>query len=259
MLRSVKNLSGYRISAEDGNIGRVKQFYFDDEQWTVRYLVVKTGWWIFGRKVLVSPLFFKGVDWVDQSIELNLTKDKIKKSPRAYTRKPVSRVWETNYFRYFSVPVYWIGPFAWGNVAAPVPEEGFLHPTVKAYADEGSEEDIAAVSEDQTRSHLRSSKEVLGYRIGARDGKIGFVDDFVIDDRTWGIIYVIVDTAQWLPGHKVILSPLWITDVIWRRRRVKVDLSREAVKQSPKLSSYAEITRDYETKLFAHYGKKRYW
>jgi hypothetical protein len=260
MLRSVKNLSGFKVSATDGKLGKVEQFYFDDESWTVRYLVINTGFWIFGRKVLVSPIFFTGVDWLTKSIALHLSKKQIRESPDVDTAKPVSRIWETEYYRYYNVPVYWSGPEAWGTAAFPQMASPFVPPSVMS-RDQAASPEEAELKERAGRveTHLRSSKEVLGYRIAARDGDIGHVDDFVVDDASWRLRYLVVDTARFLSGKKVIVSPLWIEEVVWPQRKVTLGLSKASVESCPEFDLYAEITRDYEAALFAHYGKDEYW
>jgi len=100
---------------------------------------------------------------------------------------------------------------------------------------------------------------VTGYHIEAGDGEIGHVDDLVIDDETWEIRYLIVNTSNWWAGKKVLLSPLWIERVSWSERKVVIDLTREAIKRSPEFTDRLLLTRDYEAKLHGHYNRKGYW
>ena len=98
-----------------------------------------------------------------------------------------------------------------------------------------------------------------GHTIQAKDGEIGHVEDFIIDDETWAIRYLIIDTSNWWVGKKVLVSPLWIDRVSWKELKVFVSLSRESIKQSPEYSEESLITRDYETKLHRHYNREGYW
>ena len=112
---------------------------------------------------------------------------------------------------------------------------------------------------------LRSARDVTGYYIAARDGDIGHVDDFLVDDRAWAIRYLIVDTRNWWPGKKVALSPEWIKTVSWTDSRVHVDLQREEIKAAPEYDASRPFEREDETRLFEHYdrrkdsGRRKYW
>src|SRR5262249_56338846 len=83
--------------------------------------------------------------------------------------------------------------------------------------------------------NLRSARDVTGYYIQATDGDLGHVEDFLVDDETWAIRYCIVDTRNWLPGRKVLVSPEWIQRVSWEDSKVYVDLSKRHIKSPPHL------------------------
>ena len=114
-------------------------------------------------------------------------------------------------------------------------------------------------AEDKWDSHLRSTIEVNSYNIQASDGEIGHVEDFIIDDETWAIRYLVIDTHNWWPGKKVLVSPQWIERVSWSDSKVFVNLSRESIKNSPEYTEESLITRDYETILYQHYKRQGYW
>ena len=120
MIRSASELKGYTIRASDGDIGEVMQFYFDDEKWTIRYLVADTGGWLMGRKVLISPAALGRVDWNSRTLGVNMTKERVENSPSIDTDRPVSRQHESAYYDYYGYPYYWSGPYVWGPVAYPV-------------------------------------------------------------------------------------------------------------------------------------------
>ena len=110
MLRNVTRLKGFTIRARDGEIGTLDQFYFDDESWAIRYLVVNTGDWLGGRLVLVSPLALRQAEWESKRLDVALTKKQIEDSPPIDTHKPVSRQHEALYLGYYGYPYYWGGP-----------------------------------------------------------------------------------------------------------------------------------------------------
>jgi uncharacterized protein YrrD len=245
MLDKAKTLKGYKLHSLDGEIGNVKEFYFDDHHWTIRYLVADTGNWLTGRQVLISPYVLVAVNREEQYISVDLTKKQIEESPSLASDKPVSRQYEETYSEYFGWPLYWGGAYAWGFSPYIVRD----HAKWKGFTR----------SEKTWDSHLRSTADVSGHHIQARDGEIGHVEDFIIDDKTWAIRYLIIDTENWWPGKHVLVSPQWIERVSWIDSKVFVNLSRETIKQSPEYTELSLLTRDYEIGLHRHYDRQGYW
>lgn len=246
MLDKVKTLNGYKlINHDEGEIGTVKEFYFDDQYWTIRYLVADTGNWLTGRQVLLSPYALVAVMREERHITLNLSKQQIESSPALISEKPVSQQFETDYYGYYGYPMYWSGSYAWG--AYPYLERDYQQKKQLTPAEKGWD------------PHLRSTHEVSGYHIQATDGEIGHIDDFVIDDETWAIRYLIVDTRNWLPGKKILISPQWIDRVSWSESKVFIKLDRATIQQAPEYTEDFLLDRDYETILHRHYGHPGYW
>lgn len=249
MLRSANDFSDFSIGATDGDIGQVEEFYFDDEQWTVRYIVVNTGGWFHASKVLISPLSVGKADWTGRYIETALTRAEVKESPRVDTERPTSRQQEAAYNDHFKFPYYSAGPKLWAPDRLP----GEFS-TRGGWAQPGGAR--AAPASD---SQVHSTKEVTGYPIAASDGGIGHLDDFIIDDENWTIRYLAVDTRNWWPGKKVLLSPRWITRVSWQEQKIDVALPRQQIKNSPEYDDSASIQREYEEQLHRYYGETGYW
>jgi sporulation protein YlmC with PRC-barrel domain len=253
VLKKVKDLESSTIHATDGDVGRVRTVLFDDERWTVRYLVAETGRWLSGRRVLLSPISVDRVRWADGAIDVGLSREQVKNSPDITTDVPVSRQRELEFYRYYGYPHYWGGAGIWGAGA---------YPAMLAHADDQRGMAHAAVVFEQSGTpdtHLRDASVVAGYGIAAADGDIGRVDDFLFDDRTWTIRYLVVDTSRWLGGRHVIVSPEWVTDVSWGESAVHVALTREAIKASPEYDPRVGIAREYERRLHEHYGRHGYW
>ncbi|RPI76911.1 MAG: PRC-barrel domain containing protein [Desulfobacteraceae bacterium] len=245
MLNKAKTLKGYRLDGRDGEMGKVREFYFDDRYWTIRYLVVDTGTWLRERQVLISPYALGAVNKEEELIAVDLTKKQIEDSPTLDSDKPVSRQFEERYHGYYGWPLYWSGPHRWG-----------FFPSIERNPKEWKK---TIESEKAWDPHLRSTLGVSGHHIQAVDGEIGHVEDFIVDDGMWAIRYLIVDTRNgWLGGKKVLISPRWIERVSWNELKVFVNLSREAVKQSPEYTEESLPTRDYETKLHRHYNRQEY-
>jgi hypothetical protein len=107
--------------------------------------------------------------------------------------------------------------------------------------------------------NLRSTHDVSGHNIQASDGQIGHIDDFILDDETWAIRYLIIDTRNWWPGKKVLISPRWIDHINWSESKVFVNLLRETIRQSPEYTDESLLTRDYEIELHQRYNLPGYW
>ncbi len=262
MLRNSRNLEGCSIGATDGTIGEVKDFYFDDEAWVIRYLVVATGSWLADRKVLISPFALTQPQWAQKLLRATLTKEQVKNSPDIDTEMPVSRQHEMEYLRYYSYPSYWGGVGLWGTGANPnlMPMGGAYQWPADSYGEVRAEHD-REVSHRNPKGdhHLRSCNAILKYHIHASDGDIGHVAGLLVYDETWAIRYLIVDTSNWWLGHQVLVAPQWIRDVNWSHSKVYIELSREALKDAPPYDATAPLDRGQETDLFEYYGRPGYW
>lgn len=253
MLRSMQELTSYTIGATDGEIGHVTDFFFDDESWVIRYLVVETGSWLMSKKVLISPYFVMQPDWMHKRLPVRVNREQVKNSPDIDTDKPVSRQHETSYADYYGYPYYWGDSSLW--------EDGMYDPLMSPGA-QGSGVEKAAVSamhHTKDDPHLRSCTALIGYHIHARDGDIGHVQGMLVDEDTWALRYLVVDTANWWGGHRVLISPNWIDAISWEDAKVSVNLDREAIKASPGFDSTAELNRQYELALHHHYQQSAYW
>jgi uncharacterized protein YrrD len=239
MLHNVKELEGASVEAVDGQLGNVEDLYFDDRRWAIRYIVVETGTWLKRRKVLISPNAVHRVAWENGVLHVNLTQRQVRDSPSVDTDKPVSRQQETAHHSYYGFPNYWDGVNLWGLDAFPVPWVGA---SPDPALDPRELHDDAVARERQGRldrklesadSHLRSSNEVIGYEIMASDGPIGIVDNLLVDEKSWAIRSIVVDTRKWLPGRQVLVSPERIDHISWPGREVHVKTTRRAVEASP--------------------------
>jgi hypothetical protein len=243
MLRSVKELHSYVVQATDGDIGRLHALLFDDLSWDVRYLVCDIGVWLPGRRVLISPAAFGQAHYETRLFHVGLTKEQVKNSPDIDTDKPVSRQHEIALHEYYGWPVYW-------GAVAP---DGVMPPPPPAM------EMVEVVEGQKGDPHLHSTREVIDYYIHARDGDIGHVEDFILDDAAWAIRYMVVDTRNWWPGKQVLIAPQWVTDISWGEAQVYVDMTRDQIKNSPEFDPAAPVNRAYEERLFDYYGRPKYW
>ncbi len=263
MLRNSRDLEGCCIGATDGTIGEVKDLYFDDEAWVIRYLVVGTGTWLQNRKVLISPFALSQPQWLQKLLRASLTKEQVKNSPDIDTDMPVSRQHEMQYLKYYNYPWYGGGAGLWGIGATPalMPLGGAYPWPADSYGQICAEHDREVVSNEKEKGdhHLRSCNAVHKYRIHASDGDIGHVAGLLVDDETWAIRYLIVDTSNWGLGHQSLVAPQWIRAVSWSHSNVTIALSREEVKDAPQYDGTSPVDREQEIDLFEYYGRPGYW
>lgn len=215
MIREVKKLHGSVLRATDGELGSVNELLFDDQFWTVRYLIVNTGGWLDGRKVLIAPTALGALDWEQRVLNVNLTRSQVENSPGVNTDEPVSRQWEADTYNYYSWPYYW------GMGGGPWYSSGLI----------GSVE--AATVPAPSDVHLRSTQEVTGYAVAAQDDDIGHVTDFLVDDETWRIRCLAVGTRDWWPGKQVLLPLDWVGEISWLDQTVTAEVTQYQIRNAP--------------------------
>ncbi len=237
MMRSLNELNGYSVHAVDGIIGKVAEFFFDDEKWGIRYLVVDTGKWLSGRKVLISPVALKPPEWEKRAFPVSLTKVMVKTSPDIATDKPVARQHESDLHRHYGWEAYWAGE---SIIWSPDIVESAFNTTLQDDNTDGKHFD----------PHLRATKIVTGYHVHAIDGDIGHIADFIINDESWIIQYLVVDTRNVVPGKKVLVSPEWVQKIEWQERKIYFDVMKEEVKNCPTYTPSTPMDRMYEESVY---------
>lgn len=244
-------LRGCTLTASDGEIGKVREFYFDDEHWKARYLIVNTGSWLLEREVLLPPHAVTGIDTQGRTLAVDLTRKQVAGSPTADTQRPISRQDEDNLYRHYGWHPYWMVA---GGAMLPV---STLPPPPLEPARKSADE---ADGKDKGDPHLRSSAELIsGYSLHSQDGEIGRVTDFILDEETWEVLYLVVRTGVWFLGKDVLLSPRWIEKISYEGAEVFVNQPRSSIRDAPAYDSSAPLSRAFEQRLHDHYGRKGYW
>jgi hypothetical protein len=252
MLRTVSELCAFTLEATDGPIGAPRDVYFDDSTWTVRFIVARTGEPQAERDVLVAPRAIKLVDASAGILATSLTRQQVKNSPRVDTHKPVSRQHELEQYEYYGFPFYWGEPSLWTNASLGLPgtsadQEKFVTGQQALHHARGDD------------PHLRSCRALSRYHLHANDGDIGHIEDVIVDDETWMIRYLIVNTSDWWLGHRMLVAPRWISEISWLEATVAVNLTRQAIRTAPPFDPAKLPDRLYEARLFNHYGQPAYW
>jgi hypothetical protein len=226
MLRSIKELYGKKLAALDGELGHVKDFYFDDQNWAVRYVVADSGAWLPGRQILISPHAFGKLDLAGKLLTTHLTRKQIEESPSIELHKPVSRQYEQAYYQYYGWPYYWNGGGLWGMSGFPI-----LAPQPRPISSETAT--FIGPPGNGPDAHLRSTRSVSGYQIQASDGTPGHVCDFMMDERSWAIGQLVVKTGHRFSGKETLLATSEVDRISYEKSTVFVKLTRNAIKQGP--------------------------
>ena len=214
MLRSILSLKNFTMRASDGEIGKVKDFYFDDQTWRLKYLVVETGNWLMGKKVLISTAALHAPIWNESTFPVDLTIDQVKNSPDIDTEKPVTREQEYDLNYHYSWP--WdgggIGFMTTGMVG------GVVAPDIPLSDRVGDEMHHA---EHQHRDkHLRSFKQVHDFELRCTDKNIGEVHDFLMSDSDWSLPYIVAEAGNWYAGKKLLLATRFVDKIEWETSSV---------------------------------------
>jgi Protein of unknown function (DUF2934) len=260
MLSNTNELQKFTVTGSSGPIGEITDFLFDDTAWMTRYLVVGTGNWLSSRHVLISPIAINHLNRAEKSVSVALTQKQVENSPDIDVNEPLTRKAELEFYSYYGYPVYWedVGLWAEDGVpdsALPVGEQmqSAGPELVKAYT--LAEERMLK----NDKSHLRSAKSVVGFHIKAVDGDIGHVQGLFVDEETWAIRYLIVDTSNWWLGHPMMITPDLIKHIDWDGRSVAINLTEQQVKDAPPYDPTVPLNREHEMAIHQYYGRPGYW
>jgi hypothetical protein len=259
MLRNASAIHGCAIQASDGKIGTVSDILFDQGNWLIRWLVVDTGDWLPGRKVLLPASVLGHIDLQKQEFAVRLTMEQVKDSPEVDTDKPVSRQMESHVYSHYGWHPYWDTNFTLGTdftLGAYSGIGGGL--TTTPLQEKAHKEELDHSLRRDGNPHLRSIKAVTGYHIHASDGDIGHVEDFLVQEDDWSIHYLLVDTMNWWPGKKVLISPRSVNGVDWYSKLVSLSVDRQQVKGSPAYKSSTLVDRTFERNFHNYYSDGRH-
>jgi len=250
MLWDAAAIKGYTIAGSDGPLGTVSDFLFDDASWKMRWLVVDVGRWLSGRNVLIPVSALGRPDPASRQFFVKLTVQQIKVCPDIAQHLPVSRQAESDLYAYYGWEPYWADSY-FGDMMptafVPRPYQALARPR-----------ELGRVNSPKRPGdpHLRSIEAIIGYHVHATDGEIGHVGDFLAEEPGWDIRYIKVDTKNWLPGRRVVISPLSISAIDWAQRLVFLDVDREKVRHSPLYDPSSTVDGAYDEAILTYYGIK---
>lgn len=241
MKRSLDSLNSYTLETTDKTKGKINDFLFDEKQWIVRYLEADFGNLFKSKKVLIPRVFLDTPQWKSNHFPVKLKNSEIDRCPDLDQHLPVSIKYEMELHKHYDIAPYWPAAYM-GTAVSYYPPRPITVPS-------------KVVTEEEVDSILRSFHEVKGYHIKAIDGKIGHIEDIIIDDRNWQIVYAIIDTSNWLPWSKKVMIPIdHMEKICYTRREVEIHLKTGAIKDAPEYPHADMISEDYEMGLYDFYS-----
>jgi hypothetical protein len=246
MKRSIKELLGYSLHAKDGTKGTVRDFLFDEESWTIRYMRTGIGNMFVDKKVLIPRVFFGKPEQSKREFLIQMTKDEMKRSPKVEEHKPVSRKFEESLNQFYNIENYWSTSYApsFGVPEMVVPQHHLkeLPKTIK---------------EPHVDSSLRSFQEVSGYLIECQDEKHGYMTDFIVEDENWKIVYIIIDIGNLFETDKrVMLAVNWINEIDYKDQKIAINQTSKVLEKAPPFDPSSPVNSEYEKNIYDYYGRK---
>lgn len=246
MKRSIKELVGYTIQAIDGEKGKVNNFLFDDETWIVRYLEADLGGFFSEKRVVIPRNRLGEPSWEEKHFPIELTVKRIENSPGLDFDLPVSRAYEKELVEHYELVPYWPS-----NMAAYEGAASFFYPQQRMKTPKST------VDEENVETHLRSFREIRGYYIKAIDDRFGHIEDVIIDDELWQIMYVVIDTKNIVPWGKKVILPIELVDEInYQNQEARISLPKENIKDAPEYNPAMAVNAEFEKVLYDFYGRK---
>lgn len=257
MLRKLHSLKSFVVHGRDGKFGKVDDFYFDQRQFVVRYLVLDTGNWLKQEETLISTQAIDDIDFDGKKIMVDLTTDQLEGSPSIKKNEPISKVKEKEIIEYFGWPDYWTKSHSSDSelIHAGTTER-------KKLLDFKILEKEKEAEEKAEKTNLRSVEEVRGYKIHAKDDNFGHVKDFFADEESWVIRYLLIDTRKIMDGKFVLIAPDWIQSISWQGKEIFVNKEKEEIEAAPEYEEEKSedlIHKSYEEILYDHYDEDKYW
>lgn len=257
MLRKLSSLKGFKVEGKGEELGKIEDFYFDEDYFTLRYLLIDTGSWLKDEKTLISTDALEEIDYQSKKLKVNLNTETLKEGPSLEKNKPISQIMEEKLTEHFNWPVYWIAPTS--NISR-IAKENKRKEEISSFNNQAEEEND--MSDRKKESNLRSFDEIKGYYLKTDDKEFGHLKDLFVDEENWLIRYLLIDTCNFLPCKDVLIAPEWIIDISWNQRNIHVNKTKKEIKKAPAYKeekSELSVNRDYEKNLYDHYNEKGYW
>ena len=232
MVTCFQNLQGEQLTATDGAIGNIRDFYFDDQQWTVSYLIVELSNWLSSRNVLIPAELLGNVDPQSKTVKAQVSRTQVKQSAPVALKKPVSEQRREQQNR--RTKLYLVSIPSASKISQTA------HNRMMGSAD----------------SHLRSGAELQSdYWVLGKDGDIGPIHDFVMDDQQWTVRYIMVNVGWWFSAKLVLVPPRFVDRISFNQGAVATSLPAEVALNAPPYDAVTSFS-EFEHRV-ADYWKQQ--
>ena len=255
MLHSYNDLRHYPIRAADERKGNVEDFYFDDVEWKIRYLVAHTGFLWTGRDSLIGVDLLSRPDTNAMEFPVAMSAEEVEEAGRAGDHALFGE-------RDRGSEKSDLMPLFWPSLLIGAPEARYTPILAQEQLSKRWNTDRETSSGDaEVPDHprLRSMSEVSGYQIAAQDGEIGSVDDFLIDPEDWSVRYFVIDTGSWLPGKLVVVRTDQVEAIRTEDRVIAVRTDMTDIENAPRLGDIEELKKSSAQEMYERYGAIGYW
>ena len=220
MKYNLSKISLLKVKAVEGDVGFVEDYLFDDDLWTIRYIVANVRPWIDTEEVLLTPLSIKGLDQKHKEIEFCHDKKSIENSPRISADEPVKRHQEKILLRENRASKHLI------DDEGTVEEDSQRSLGVSMHPEALVTKSKKTTEKDECNSHLRSFREIRGYEVYCVDDFLGYLEDVEVDDEAWNVLCLLVKTDQ---GQNLKLAPGWVDCIYGSENMMKLNVPRVTV------------------------------
>ncbi len=254
MLLSLRDITGYRMMARDGEIGKVTDFLFDQRDWSIRYIVDKTSA-LFGKQVLIDVSAIKKISWSDQVLELSIDKKQVRESPDIDFKSILKKENEQKLIDHFQGTVNWTS----------IDKQGTLPLTrglsLDIYGDKSNSDYARLIVQDTEfdPEGLQSSSMAVNFKISTNNGHLGHAEDFIIDDSNWMIRFMVIDTRGGQNKKKILLRPESIDWISWRKKHVSVNMDKEKIQGCPNFEVSFPLSQEYADLLYNQFECSNFW
>ncbi len=256
MLISLHDIHQYKMKARDGEIGHVSDFIFDQKDWKLRFVADKTSR-VFGREVLVPASAISRTDWREQTLHVNLDREQVRQGEKVKIRELLSPGGR-QYLNINELMMIQPGSQHLPMSSSPSTDHGSLGVLMNNMLPENQRERVI-VQDLENDESLQSTQMVLGFRITTRNGELGRVEDFIVDESDWSIQYMVIRTSGADVDKRILVSPESIDWVSWRKKHVSVDMDSEKLQGCPNLKLTFPLSQTYRELLDSQYECGSFW
>jgi len=229
------------VKGVDGEIGRIEDLCFREDEWTVRYVVVAME--DLAREALLLSAYLGPFQRDTHTVPADIRREQVQNTPALDRTQALTQQDEQELHELYGWPVYW-----WE-------QEHEITPIDDLWGESAEEPPVAAEPEPEEEGpQLQFVSDLLEiYGVQSDDGEVGILQDVIVEDETWAITYLVVNLQP--AGHRVLLATEYVQTVDLGARRIYLAVTKDAIVNSPIVSSEQPLTPELEQSLREYYDQ----